>query len=207
MIFDLFYQLIEILLAIINELGYVGIFIGMTIESSFFPFPSEAVLIPAGALAARGEMNISLIILAGLLGSLLGAFVNYFLAFYLGRTTINFLVSKYGKFIFITKEKLQKSDIFFRRHGEVTIFVGRLIPVIRQLISLPAGFSKMNLFRFSLFTALGAGIWTIILTYLGYFFGINSEFIKQNMNIVTFILLFAVLIILIIYYLLNKKKS
>jgi len=206
MIFDLFYQLIEILLVIVKELGYIGIFVGMAIESSFFPFPSEAILIPAGALAARGEMNLSLIILAGLLGSLLGAFINYLLAFYLGRTTINFLVLKYGKFIFITKEKLKQSDNFFRKHGDVTTFVGRLIPVIRQLISLPAGFSKMNLLKFSFFTALGAGIWTVILTYLGYFFGNNSNFIKQNMNIITFILLLFVLIVLIIYYLLNKRK-
>jgi len=202
MVIELFYQLIEILLSIIKELGYVGIFVGMTIESSFFPFPSEIILIPAGALIARGEMTFILVFLAGLLGSLLGALINYFLALFLGRKTIDLLISRYGKILFINKEKIKKSDDYFEKYGEITTFVGRLIVGVRQFISIPAGFSKMNLFKFCLFTSLGAGIWTIILIYIGYFFGGDIEPILKI--IIALILLFFCLIVILIY--LRYKK-
>ena len=201
--FAFFSQLINYLLEIINQLGYLGIFIGMTIESSFFPFPSEIILIPAGALAAQGKMSIPLIFLVGLAGSILGAWINYFLALYLGRTTINLLIHKYGKFLFITKKKLKESDVFFNKHGEVTNFVARLIPVVRQLISLPAGFAKMNFWKFTFYTGLGAGIWTALLIAVGYFFGssINSE-LKLTITLALLILS----IIIIIFYRVKKNK-
>ncbi len=203
MLFELFHSLIEVLLSIIKELGYIGVFIGMTIESSFFPFPSEIILIPAGALVARGEMSFALVFLAGLLGSLTGALINYFLALFLGRTAVNLLISKYRRIFFINKEKLKKSDDYFKKHGEITTFIGRFIPGIRQLISIPAGFSRMNLFKFCLFTGLGAGLWTAILIYIGYFFGSSIEATQKIM--ITLILLLFCMIILIIYILLNKK--
>jgi len=196
-------QFIEILLSIINRLGYFGIFIGMTIESSFFPFPSEIILIPAGALVARGEMVFIFVFLAGLLGSLVGALINFSLAFFLGRKTIDLLISKYGKFLFITKKKLKRSDNYFKKHGEITTFIGRLIIGVRQFISLPAGFSKMNLFKFCLFTALGAGIWTMILTYTGYFFGGDID-LTLKIIITLLLVLFSLIVVLI--YLGNRKK-
>ncbi|MDP3758202.1 MAG: DedA family protein [Candidatus Daviesbacteria bacterium] len=201
---EFFSQIIEGLLAIIAKFGYFGIFIGMTIESSFFPFPSEIVMIPAGALIASGQMTFFWVFFAGLLGSLAGALINYFLAFFLGRKTINFLVLKYGKFFLLGKKGLERSDIYFKKHGEITTFIGRLIPVVRQLISLPAGFSKMNLFRFCLFTSLGAGIWTAILIYLGYLFGNNLELIKSNMTLI-FLVIFIFLLIILIGYLIWIK--
>ena len=204
MLIGLFYQLIEILLSIIRELGYLGIFIGMTLESSFFPFPSEIILIPAGVLVAKGEMTFILVFLAGLLGSLSGALINFFLALYLGRTTVDFLISKYGKVFFITNARLKKSDNYFKKHGDITTFIGRLIPLIRQLISFPAGFSKMNLFKFCLFTGFGAGLWTIVLIYIGYFFGSNSAWLDENLNVITLILLLFSLIVVIIYIWRNK---
>ncbi len=197
-------SLIGSLLMIIKELGYWGIFLGMAIESSFFPFPSEVILIPAGALVAQGEMVFFWIFIAGVMGSIVGALINYFLALYLGRTTVSLLISKYGKAFFLNKKKLGKSDEYFRKHGEVTTFIGRLIPGIRQLISLPAGFSKMNLFKFSLFTALGAGLWSAILIYVGYFFGTNTEMIMGN---ITYFLLLFSLIIITIYVLLKRKNN
>lgn len=207
MILGIFYGIIEFFLSIIEKLGYFGIFIGMTLESSFIPFPSEAILIPAGALIAKGNMSFAPVFIAGLFGSLFGALVNFFLALYLGRTTIDLLISKYGKIFFINKNKLKKSDNYFRRHGEVTTFIGRLIPVIRQLISLPAGFSKMSLFKFCLFTSLGAGFWTLILIYVGYLFGNNAIWVNQNKNLLTMSTLLFSSIILIMYFLLNKKKT
>jgi len=204
---ELFFQLTEILLAIVKEFGYLGIFLGMTIESSFFPFPSEIVLVPAGALIAKGEMTFMAVFIAGLLGSLTGALINFFLALFLGRTAVDFLISKYGKIIFLNKAKLKQSDDFFNKHGGITTFIGRFIPVIRQLISIPAGFSRMNLLKFCLYTSLGAGIWALILIYIGYFFGNNSELITQNVHAILWTLLFSSLIISITYIILNKKRS
>ena len=201
---EFFSQIIQGLLGLISKLGYFGIFIGMTIESSFFPFPSEVILIPAGALIASGQMTFFWVFFAGLLGSLAGALINFFLAFYLGRRTINFLILKYGKIFLLGKKGLERSDIYFKKHGEITTFIGRLIPVVRQLISLPAGFSKMNIFKFCLFTSLGAGIWIAILIYLGYIFGNNLELIKTNMTLI-FLVIFLFLSIILVTYLIWIK--
>ncbi len=153
--------------------GFVFIFVFMAIESSFIPFPSEVVMIPAGFLAARGELAmapvpaVALAIAIGIAGSLLGAYVNYYLALWVGRP----FLEKYGKYFFIKPEPLAKACEIFNRYGAATTFVCRLIPVIRQLISLPAGISRMNLASFTLFTGLGAGIWTAILAFVGYAIG------------------------------------
>jgi membrane protein DedA with SNARE-associated domain len=176
----------------------------MTIESSFFPFPSEIILIPAGALVFEGKMNFLLVFLVGLFGSLAGALINYFLAFVLGKKVVEVLVNKYGKFLFITKKSIEKSEKYFENHGEITTFVGRLIPGIRQLISLPAGFAKMNLSKFILFTCFGAGLWTFVLILTGYFFGANAEIMKENINLVLFLIS---IIIILLYVLLLRKRN
>ena len=203
---EFFYFLTSLIVNTIKNLGYFGIFLGMTIESSFFPFPSEVVMIPAGALVAKGDMALFPVFAAGVLGSLTGALINYFLAFFFGRGAVDFLIGKYGKFIFLTRHGLKKSDDYFRKYGDITTFSGRLIPVIRQLISLPAGFSRMNLSKFCFFTSLGAGIWMIILIYVGYFFGNNSEWIKDNMSLISVSLLVIAVIILIGYFVWKRKK-
>ncbi|MDH3456988.1 MAG: DedA family protein [Gemmatimonadota bacterium] len=156
---------------LILRLGYPGITLLMALESSFFPFPSEVVLPPAGYLAAQGRMNAWLALASGLSGSLIGALFNYYLAVRLGRP----LLHRYHRFFLMRERSLDRSEAFFRRHGEISTFVGRLIPVIRQLISLPAGVARMRLGRFALYTALGAGIWCAILTYVGWYVGAHSE--------------------------------
>ena len=117
---------------VFDIVGYLSIFIGMTIESSFFPFPSEVILIPAGILVAKGELSFALVFLVGLLGSLVGASFNYFFAYFLGRQTIDLLVSKRKSFLFLTKSKLKKADIYFEKHGQITTFIGRLIEKQRK---------------------------------------------------------------------------
>jgi len=154
----------------IFRLGYPGITLLMALESSFFPFPSEVVLPPAGYLAAQGRMNAWLAFGSGLLGSLIGALFNYYLAVALGRP----LLHKYHRFLLMRESSLDRAEAFFRQHGEISTFVGRLIPVIRQLISLPAGLARMRVDRFALYTALGAGIWCAVLTYIGWYVGRHS---------------------------------
>ena len=157
--------------------GFALIVFFMTVESSFIPFPSEVVMIPAGFLAARGELTFGspvldavLAIVAGTIGSLLGAYVNYYLALWLGQP---FLL-KYGKYFFLPPPKLLRAEELFRRYGAGATFVCRLLPAIRQLISLPAGLAKMPLGSFSLWTGLGAGIWVAVLTASGYYFGATT---------------------------------
>lgn len=154
--------------------GLLLIFIFMAIESSFIPFPSEVVMIPAGFLAARGEMQTGnlwidciLAVIVGTTGSLAGAYINYYLAFYLGRTALH----KYGKYFFLKEETILRAEEVFREYGAAATFICRLLPAIRQLISIPAGLAKMKLSSFTLFTGLGAGIWVIVLTAIGAWLG------------------------------------
>ena len=154
--------------------GLLIIFVFMTIESSFIPFPSEVVMIPAGFLAAKGSMltgnlwiDCILAVIVGTAGSLAGAFVNYYLAYYLGRTAL----LKYGKYFFLKEETILRAEEVFREYGNAATFICRLLPAIRQLISIPAGLAKMKFSSFTFYTGLGAGLWVIVLTAIGAWFG------------------------------------
>jgi len=175
----------------------------MALESSFFPFPSEVVMIPAGYLAFKGEMNLWLAILAGIGGSLAGALFNYWLALKLGRP---FLL-RYGKYVLFKEHSLQRMEDFFARHGHISTFTGRLIPAVRQYISLPAGLARMNLPVFCFYTSLGAGIWVTILAVLGYSLGHNEAAIRDNLKLITFITLGAVAVIILLYMRIKLKKK
>jgi len=168
------------LLAITEGLGYAGVGILMAIESSFIPMPSEIIIPPAAYLASLGKMNIWLIIFFGVIGSVIGAIFNYLLAYYLGRPLIYKLAdSRFSKFIFINPEKIMRAENYFLKNSISATFIGRLIPVIRQLISIPAGFSKMSFLPFVFYTALGSLIWVSLLAFLGYFIGYNQELLHK----------------------------
>ena len=194
------HDIIDFIVSSVSSWGYAGIFVMMFLESSFFPFPSEVAMIPAGYLAHKGEMSLVLAFISGTLGSLLGAIFNYYLCYFFGRE----IVLKYGKFVGITHEKMDKFEAFFNKHGEISTFNSRLIPGIRQYISLPAGLAKMNIFRFCLFTTLGAGIWCAILLVVGYFLGSNPD--KQTLLAITIALLAVVAIISVIYIVKQRKR-
>lgn len=164
-------ETIGILQWCLDHLNYWTITILMTIESSAIPFPSEIVVPPAAYhAAATGEMNLIMIILAATIGAMLGAAINYFLALWLGRPLIyRFADSRMGHLLMIDGNKVSRAENYFNEHGAVSTLVGRLIPVIRQLISIPAGLAKMNFAKFAMFTSLGAGIWNIVLSLLGYY--------------------------------------
>ncbi|MBI5483944.1 MAG: DedA family protein [Deltaproteobacteria bacterium] len=183
---------VQWLLDTIGAMGYPGILILMAMESSIIPVPSELVMPPAGYLAYQGKMNMPLAILCGTLGSLIGAYANYFASHYLGRP----LIIKYGKYVLIPPEKFEKVERFFLRHGEISTFIGRLLPVVRHLISIPAGLSGMNHLKFSLYTLLGAGIWCTILTLIGYAIGGNQQLIMQYSNqALMVVLLFSIALV------------
>ena len=194
---------INFIVETVSSLGYAGIFIMMFLESSFFPFPSEVVMIPAGYLAYKGEMNMYLVILFGILGSLAGALFNYYFAIKLGRT----FLMKYGKYVLISEETILKMEDFFKKHGHISTFSGRLIPVVRQYISLPAGLARMNLFVFSLYTSLGAGIWVAILAVLGYYLGDNEGLIKEYLRYIIVAILIVLAILGFWYYKKTKKTK
>jgi len=196
-------ELTNFIVTTVGDWGYLGIFIMMSIESSFIPFPSEIVMIPAGYLAYKGEMNLFLVLLSGFGGSMIGAWVNYFLAMSLGRK----FLYKYGHYFFMSPEVLDKMESFFKAHGAVSTFTGRLIPGIRQLISIPAGLSKMSFPLFSLYTFLGAGLWTSVLVLLGYFLGENEGLIKEYVHELVYVALALVIVILGVYTYLHKRKQ
>jgi membrane protein DedA with SNARE-associated domain len=194
---------IDWLLATILKFGYTGIFLLMAMESSVIPVPSELVMPPAGYWAAAGKMNMVIAILCGTVGSLVGAYANYFAARYLGRP----LLLKYGRYVWISEEKFARVETFFHKHGEISTFIGRLLPVVRHLISLPAGLAGMHHWKFSLYTLLGAGIWCTVLTLIGYVIGENQELIVRysHQAVIGVVIFSSVLIALYVWR--HRRKS
>lgn len=195
----MFESIVHSIVDIVSELGYLGIVIMMFLESTFFPFPSEVVMIPAGILASTGEMNIYAVILLGVTGSVLGALFNFFLALKFGRVA----VLKFGKYFFFKEKELEKVEKFFHLHGAVATFTGRLIPGIRQYISLPAGLAKMNIIVFAIFTALGAGIWSAVLALIGFYIGDDVDALHTALVWT----LIAVSLLIVGYFIRHKTKK
>lgn len=155
----------------LDHLNYWTVTLLMALESSFIPFPSEIVVAPAAYNAAAGELNIFLVVVFATIGACIGALVNYYLSLWIGRPLIyKFADSRLGHLLLLSGEKVERAEAFFRKHGIVSTLIGRLIPVVRQLISIPAGLARMKLSVFLLYTALGAGLWNAVLAGLGYYF-------------------------------------
>ncbi len=190
------HSIVDFIVQTVGSLGYTGIFIMMFLESTFFPFPSEVVMIPAGYLVHKGEMNMAIVLFCGIAGSLAGALFNYYLAIYVGRAVL----IKYGKYFFIKESTIQKAERFFENHGHISTFSGRLIPAVRQLISFPAGLARMNIVSFSVYTTLGASIWVVILTLLGYYIGDNEDLVKEYLSTIVYLLLGLIALGAFIYY-------
>ncbi len=169
---------IQWLLDLFRGMGYPGIVILMAVESSILPLPSELVMPPAGYLAAKGEMSFVVAVACGVLGSILGALANYGLAHWLGRA----FFLRLGKYVLITEKALDRSERYFAAHGEISTFLGRMLPVVRHLISIPAGVARMHLGRFVVFTGLGALVWCTILTWIGWFIGSREDVILEVLN-------------------------
>ncbi|HPD97719.1 MAG TPA: DedA family protein [Synergistales bacterium] len=199
----MFSAIIAWIVATIGRLGYPGVVALMFLESSFFPFPSEVVVPPAGYLASRGEMNLWLVIAAGIAGSILGALFNYWISLTFGRPFFR----KFGKYVFVSEKALDRADEFFAKHGHISTFIGRLLPGIRQLISLPAGLARMNIPLFLFFTTLGSGIWVVILAFVGFWVGNNQELVHQYMHTATYISIAACAVLGTGYVIHYKRKN
>ena len=171
-------HLIHWLLDRFRDLGYPGIVVLMAVESSFLPLPSELVMPPAGYLAAKGEMDFLVAVGCGVLGSILGALANYGLAHWLGRA----FVRRLGRYVLVSERSLERSERFFTAHGEISVFMARMLPVVRHLISLPAGIARMPLPRFVLFTGLGAAVWCTILAWIGWFIGKKEDLLLSALD-------------------------
>lgn len=189
------------------HMNYLSITLLMIIESSFIPFPSEIVIPPAIWKAAGGELNMSLVVFFATLGAVIGALINYVLALWLGRAIVFSLVeTKVGKLFMLSQAKVENAEKYFNRHGRSSTFIGRLVPGIRQLISIPAGLAKMNLKQFVIFTFLGSGLWNIILALLSYSLYTQQELLKEYMHELSYALL-ALGLLFIIYLIIKYRKK
>lgn len=185
------YEFLISLVELVKAMGYTGLFIMTFVESTFVPIPSEVTVIPAGYLVSEGEMSFVVTYLTTIFGTVAGSLFNYWIARKFGRS----LLIKYGKYFFITDEKLKSIELFFKRHGIFSTFSGRLLPGIKHFISFPAGIGKMNLRLFISFTAFGGAIWNGILLGVGYFIGRNEDIVKKyifQINILIVLSLFAI---------------
>jgi len=199
---------IDGLLQTLLALGYPGIVALMALESSILPVPSELVMTPAGYWAAKGQMSFPVVLLCGVVGSIIGALANYYGAQLIGRP----LIRRYGKYVLLSEKNLLRSERFFAEHGEISTLIGRLFPVVRHLISIPAGLHRMPLPKFILYTGLGAAVWCAILTWIGYFLGqhdaaLRSEEIHRYVTRALLVLIPATLIIIGIYVIRRRRPK
>ena len=199
-------QISEWVLAIMAKFGYLGIIFAMFAENVFPPIPSEVIMPAAGFAVARGDLNLLLVIVAGTLGSVLGALPLYYFGSLFNKERLIDFTEKYGKYVFVKPDDVISADDWFNKHGKKAVFFGRMVPGIRSLISIPAGMNKMPLLPFIILTTAGAAIWTTLLTLAGYHFGQNYEVIEKFLAPYSKIFLGAAIVIVIIW-LLRRRMS
>lgn len=198
---------LEFIQEILRHLDYFWVTVLMAIESSFIPFPSEVVVPPAAWRAANGELNIFLVVLFATIGSNIGALVNYYLAKYLGRPVVyRFAESKMGRLCLLSREKVERAEAYFQKNGAASTLIGRLIPGIRQLISVPAGMAGMPLGSFLFYTTVGAGAWNIVLAALGYFLGANQALLITYSKTIGLCIAVVVVVGFVGYYLYKRSR-
>jgi len=201
-------QFVESLLGLSEKMGHLGVFLLMTLESTFIPIPSELIVPPASFLAYYGKMNLMLVIFAATLGSIFGALINYTLGRYLGRPIVYAIAQKHWmRYLFVTHARLQKAEEYFIKHGNISTFIGRLIPGIRHLISIPAGFSKMSLKSFIFYTFVGSFFWCLVLAAAGYVLALNEAFFRAYFWQIAWSFIAAVIILVFVIYIWKRKKS
>jgi membrane protein DedA with SNARE-associated domain len=193
---------IQVIVTFVSQIGYLGIFIGMFLESTLVPLPSELIMIPAGLAASKGVMNIYLVTIAGITGNVLGAVFSYYLAMKIGHP----LLLKIGKYFFVKEKTIIAIEDYFANHGPISVFLGRLLPGFRHFISLPAGLARMDIKLFFLYTTLGSTIWTSILSALGFFIGENQELIEENLHELIIAAVIGCVAIVVIYFWYKKRK-
>jgi len=201
-------RFIDGLLHTLLDLGYPGIVVLMAMESSILPVPSELVMPPAGYWAAKGQMSFPVGLICGVVGSVIGALANYYGAQLIGRP----LIQRWGRYVLLSEKNLLRSERFFAQHGEISTLIGRLFPVIRHLISIPAGLHRMPLPKFTLYTTAGATVWCAILTWIGYFLGqhegaLRNEEIHRYVTWAVLVLIPVTLIVIGIYVLRRRRPK
>lgn len=203
------HHIVDIVLSLVEWMWYTGIFIMMMIESSFIPFPSEVAMLPAGYLASLGRMSLVGAFLAGTLWAMAWASINYFLWRHLGKPVVKKLIHDYGKYILLSEKHYKHSEKYFQKHGSITTLVGRFIPAVRQLISIPAGIFRMNFGRFLFYTTLWAGTWNAILLAVWYIAWKNDALVKKLLSEALLIVILILWIIVIGYvkYVKSQKKK
>lgn len=197
-------ELIRWIVEFVHDTGYVGIFVMTFLESTFLPIPSEITMVPAGYLVFQGKMDFWLVFIASVLGTAGGALLNYAIAYRFGRP----LLQKYKRFFFLNDQRINKIEVFFDKHGEISTFTGRLLPGVRHFISIPAGIAKMNINKFFIYTSLGGGLWMLALIGVGYYIGDNEAVIRDTLEkLIGFIVVGSVFFIAGYAYYQRKKKS
>lgn len=202
--------MIEILahwiIQVIDATGYAGVFLLMTAESALIPIPSEVTMPFSGFLTTTGRFDFWIIVIAGTLGNLAGSLAAYYLGYWGEETVVHTIIKKYGKYFLISVKEVHHAEYWFRKHGEIIVFVSRLLPVIRTFISLPAGIAKMDIKKFIIYTLFGSFLWSVLLTYVGLIMGKNWEMLGSIFH--KFDLVISIIFIVVaIWYIRHKVKS
>lgn len=198
-----FETVVQSLVALVEHLGVAGIFIMTFLESTFVPIPSEMTMIPAGYLIQQGKMDLLSVFVASVIGTVGGAYFNYWIAQHFGRG----LFLRYGKYFFMTPEKLAAMEKFFESHGAISTFTGRLIPGIRHYISFPAGLAQMDLRKFITYTAIGGALWMAVLLALGYYIGQNKELMVMYLPRIKGGMFAFIAVLVVVYVWRHKRKA